>query len=255
MNEKAKELGLNNTHFVTPHGLDDPEHYTTAYELACLTDVALQNTKFAQIVNTKVQTITINGQSRSIHNTNELLGNLNGVYGVKTGFTNNAGRCLVTSTKRNDLDFITVVIGEDTKKQRTQDSIKLIEYASSHFQQVNLQNKAIEEFERWKQVNQKRIEVVKGNTDCAEFILGMLPNQITTIKTNEIDQIKYEIIMMNSLIAPVMENQKIGTMTIRLNENIIGQIDILNAKEIRKKEITDYMKQLLNQIWNIPKIV
>lgn len=77
MNEKARELGLKNTNFTTPHGLDNPEHYTTAYELALLADYALQNKKFAEIVNTKTYTITINGNPKIINNTNELLGVLN----------------------------------------------------------------------------------------------------------------------------------------------------------------------------------
>lgn len=119
MNEKAKILGLKHTHFITPHGLDETEHYTTAYELAKITDYALKNKKFAQIVNTKTTTININGVPKEIGNTNELLGNLNGVDGVKTGFTNNAGRCLVTSTSRNGHRIICVVLGADTKKIRT----------------------------------------------------------------------------------------------------------------------------------------
>lgn len=119
MNEKAKELSLKNTHFVTPHGLDETEHYTTAYELAKITDYALKNEKFRKIVNTKTTTISINGVPKEISNTNELLGNLNGVDGVKTGFTNNAGRCLVTSTSRNGHQIICVVLGADTKKIRT----------------------------------------------------------------------------------------------------------------------------------------
>ena len=77
MNKKAKELGLNNTNFVTPHGLDNDNHYTTAYELAILTDYALKNETFSKIVNTKSITININGIPRAIGNTNELLGNLN----------------------------------------------------------------------------------------------------------------------------------------------------------------------------------
>lgn len=90
MNQKAEELGLVHTHFVTPHGLDDENHYTTAYELAILTDYALNNETFRKIVNTQSTTITINGSSRVIGNTNELLGYLQGVNGVKTGFTNGA---------------------------------------------------------------------------------------------------------------------------------------------------------------------
>lgn len=77
MNEKAKELGLENTHFITPHGLDEQDHYTSAYELAKITDYALTIEKFANIVNTKEATIHINGNEKQINNTNELLGYLN----------------------------------------------------------------------------------------------------------------------------------------------------------------------------------
>ena len=76
MNEKAKELGLNNTQFETPHGLDSDNHYTTAYELAILTDYALNNSTFFKIVGTKHYNITINGYQKSLTNTNELLGSL-----------------------------------------------------------------------------------------------------------------------------------------------------------------------------------
>ena len=110
MNQKAKELNLKHTHFVSPHGLDDKNHYTTAYELAILTDYALKYETFKKVVGTKTATISVNGNPRTITNTNELLGNLNGVYGVKTGFTFNAGRCLVTSCNRNGMDIIVVVL-------------------------------------------------------------------------------------------------------------------------------------------------
>ena len=106
MNQKACEIGLNSSHFVTPHGLDNEEHYTTAYELALLTNYALKNDIFRKYVGTKSQTITINTYSKTLNNTNELLGYLDGVYGVKTGFTNGANRCLVTSVKRTNMNII-----------------------------------------------------------------------------------------------------------------------------------------------------
>ena len=90
MNDKAKELGLKDTHFVTPHGLDKDEHYTTAYELAVITDYALNIEKFKEVVCSQTYTVTINGYPKTITNTNELLGHVNGVNGVKTGFTNKA---------------------------------------------------------------------------------------------------------------------------------------------------------------------
>ena len=133
MNQKACKIGLNSSHFVTPHGLDNEEHYTTAYELALLTNYALKNDIFRKYVGTKSQTITINTYSKTLNNTNELLGYLDGVYGVKTGFTNGANRCLVTAVKRNNMDLICIVLGADTKKDRTRDSIELIEYAFKTF--------------------------------------------------------------------------------------------------------------------------
>lgn len=73
MNKKAEELELKNTHYVTPHGLDEDEHYTTAYELAKLADYALNNEIFAKIVKTQSYTVNINGNSKNLNNTNELL--------------------------------------------------------------------------------------------------------------------------------------------------------------------------------------
>ena len=133
MNKRAIDLGLSSTHFVTPHGLDNDDHYTTAYELAVLTNYALKNETFRKIVSTQSKTIMINNYSKTLTNTNELLGYLDGVYGVKTGFTNGANRCLVTAIKRNNMDIICIVLGADTKKDRTQDSIKLIEYTFNNY--------------------------------------------------------------------------------------------------------------------------
>ena len=138
MNSKAKELNLLSTHFVSPHGLDHENHYTTAYELAKLTDYALQNEVFSKIVNTDTYTININNSPKNLHNTNELLGYIDGVYGVKTGFTNGANRCLVSACKRNNIDVISIVLGCDTKKDRTLDSINLINYTFENYESVNI---------------------------------------------------------------------------------------------------------------------
>ena len=201
MNEKAIELGLTNTHFVTPHGLDDANHYTTALELAKLTDYAMDNETFAKIVGTKSTTIYINNQPRQINNTNELLGVLNGVVGVKTGFTNNAGRCLVTETKRNNMDIITIVLGADTKKDRTKDSVNLIEYTFSKYKMYNLEEQIIEEFNKWKNINEKRILIIKGKQSNPKLALGAIEKAIIPICDN--DKIEYSINALTEAKAPV----------------------------------------------------
>ena len=251
MNKKAEELKLTNTHFVTPHGLDNSEHYTTAYELAKLTDYALQNEKFANIVGTKTTTIYINNQARQITNTNELLGVLNGVVGVKTGFTNNAGRCLVTETKRNDMDIITVVLGADTKEFRTKDSIKLIEYTFSNYEMVNIQEKIIEEFKNWKNINEKRINVIQGEKKYLNLSLGEIKVHTIPIKKDEIDNIQYEINTITSIEAPVEQWQKIGNIVVKMNNNIIEEVEIINLERIERKNWLDYFEYLLKKITEI----
>lgn len=193
MNAKAKELGLENTHYVTPHGLDDPEHYTTAYELAKLADYALNNETFAKVVNTKSYTVTINGYPKAISNTNELLGYLEGVNGVKTGFTNNAGRCLVTSVNRNGFEIITVILQADTKKIRTGDSIKLIEYIYKNYKLVNIKEIVDEKFNQWCQLNKNRIQINKCKTNNLELYISNLHNDIIPIKKTDKDKLDIEI--------------------------------------------------------------
>lgn len=244
MNKKARELGLENTNFVTPHGLDSEEHYTTPYELALLTDYALKNQTFANIVNTKTCNININGYSRTISNTNELLGNLNGVYGVKTGFTNGAGRCLVSSIKRGNLDIICVVLGADTKKIRTTDSINLIEDIFANFEKVDIKTKIQEEFDNWKNINSGRISIEKGTKDGIDLKLDEYNLETYTIKNNTENLLNIEIKANLDLIAPIEENTKIGELTFFYGEEVILNIPILTAEKVRKKGITDYILEI-----------
>ena len=248
MNEKAIELGLTNTQFVTPHGLDDANHYTTALELAKLTDYAMDNETFAKIVGTKSTTIYINNQSRQINNTNELLGVLNGVVGVKTGFTNNAGRCLVTETKRNNMDIITIVLGADTKKDRTKDSVNLIEYTFSKYKMYNLEEQIIKEFNKWKNINEKRILIIKGKTSNPKLALGAIEKATIPICDN--DKIEYSINALTEVEAPVEQWNVMGTLTVKLNGEILENIDIVNVNEVQKRDWKDYFKIVLNTYGN-----
>jgi len=244
MNKKAMELGLKNTNFVTPHGLDSDEHYTTTYELALLTDYALKNETFAKIVNTEICNITINGYSRTISNTNELLGNLNGVYGVKTGFTNGAGRCLVTSIKRGELDVICIVLGADTKKIRTTDSVKLIEYIFANFQKVDIKTKIEEEFNNWKSINSGRVTIKKGTKNGIDLKLGEYNLETYTIKNNTENLFNIKINAKLDLIAPVEENTKTGELSFLYGEKFILNIPILTLEEVRKKGVIDYILEM-----------
>ncbi|MFI3229435.1 MAG: D-alanyl-D-alanine carboxypeptidase family protein [Bacillota bacterium] len=112
MNAKVAELGLTNTHFVNPHGLHDDNHYTSAYDLAYISSIAMQNETFKDIVSTK--NITIEGdtedETRYFYNKNQMLSLYNGANGIKTGYTTNSGRCLVSSSLIDGMQIVCVVL-------------------------------------------------------------------------------------------------------------------------------------------------
>ena len=229
MNIKAKELSLINTHFVTPHGLDNDGHYTTAYELALLTDYALNNKTFYNFVNTKNYTITINGTPKNINNTNELLGNLNGVYGVKTGFTNGANRCLVTACKRDNLDIICIVLGADTKKFRTQDSIKLIDYTFKNYTMVDIEQIVKRFFDEWKIKNLPNISIAKGVSNTLEL---------------ELQNFNY------NLTAPIKDGTVLGEISLKIDDKNVLKYNIVNINNIRKKSIFNYFYEFTSNFFN-----
>ncbi len=250
MNNKAKELGLENTNFETPHGLDSDNHYTTAYELALLTDYALKNSTFSQIVGTRNYTININGYPKNLTNTNELLGNLNGVYGVKTGFTNGANRCLVTACKRGDIDIICVVLGADTKNFRTQDSIKLIEYSFNTYTYINVENKIGDYFNNWVTNNKDNFFIEKGTSQNIELIYSSLENPIIPIKKSDIDNMQIFVDVNTYLQAPIHENDKIGTLSVLVNNSVICHCNILCKNSITKKGVSSYLLDFLKNYNN-----
>lgn len=247
MNIKASELGLTSTHFVTPHGLDNDEHYTTAYELALITDYALKNKVFAEIVGTKNYTISINNIPKSLSNTNELLGNLDGVYGVKTGFTNGANRCLVTSIKRNNMDLICIVLGADTKKDRTKDSVTLINYIFNNFQMVNIQEKIINEFANWKICNSSSITVKKGFSNDVNIVLEDLPYKFFPINSDNLDNLSIYIYCDTEFKAPLSANSSIGYLTVSIANKTVLTLNIYNSNSIAQKTSKNFFKDILSQ--------
>ncbi len=252
MNAKAYSLGLKDTHFITPHGLDEEGHYTTAYELAVIADYALNMQKIAEVVSTKNYTIAVNGYPRALTNTNELLGYLEGVNGVKTGFTHNAGRCLVTSAIRDNFNIITVVLGADTKKIRTRDSINLIEYVYKNYKLINLEDRVEEAYQNWKLVNENRIEITKGiPTSKIEVKLGKIKYTKYPIRKESLENINIDIKTYKlKLNAPVKENYQLANIIISIDNKEIMRVPIEIKKEIAKKGIKEYIIETLELLSN-----
>ena len=251
MNAKALELGLTNTHFETPHGLDSNEHYTTAYELAILSNYALNNPTFAKIVGTKNYTITINGSPKALSNTNELLGNMEGVYGIKTGFTNGANRCLVTACKRNNIDIICVVLGADTKKFRTIDSIKLINYVFNNFVVYDLESFVNKNFEDWKKDNLNTFIINKGLSQDVLLNIENLYISKVPIRKDLINSFEMKVECQKYFKAPVKGNSSIGNIVISNSGKEIAKCNISIMNNIDKKNSSYYFIYLLKNISSI----
>lgn len=137
MNKKASELGLENTHFVTPNGLDAKDHHTTAYDLARLTAHALRNPDFVRIVSTYKHTVksTDGGNDRYLVNHNKLLRSYDGAIGVKTGYTKKCGRCLVSAAKRNGLTLVAVTLADPDDWR---DHKCMLDYGFAHYKSIEL---------------------------------------------------------------------------------------------------------------------
>ncbi len=132
MNEKAKQMGLVNTSFSNPHGLSSDGHHTTARELAQITYTALKNPTFREICKTKSYISTsLEGKQRYFSNHNRLLRLYSGCIGVKTGYTINSGRCLVTSAQRGDATYIAVTLND---RNDWNDHERMLDYAFSNFE-------------------------------------------------------------------------------------------------------------------------
>ncbi len=136
MNSKAKEIGLIDTHFTNPHGLDNENHYTTSYELALISAKALENETFKKIVSTKTHYMTTSsGTVRYLTNHNRLLSSFDGAIGVKTGFTKRSGRCLVSAAQRENETYIAVTLGDGNDWN---DHKNMLTFAFDNFDSVEI---------------------------------------------------------------------------------------------------------------------
>ncbi len=137
MNETAKRIGLTETHFTNPHGLDDEMHYTTAYDLALLASYALKNETFRKIVSTHKTTVPLNGSdgTRLLVNHNKMLKIYDGAIGVKTGYTRRSGRCLVSAAERDGVTMIAVTL---SAPDDWHDHTSMLDYGFSLYEAVSL---------------------------------------------------------------------------------------------------------------------
>ena len=237
MNAKAKEIGLLNTSFVTPSGLDSENHYTTAYDLSMLTRYALENDEFARAVSTKSVTLYFGNPPyrRTLTNHNRLLNMVDGVIGVKTGFTKKSGRCLVSAYKKDGKYLIAVTLNAPNDWA---DHKSLIDYGISktRVKCFNFDNEYLLEIE---------------NADS-------LTVTIPSVEFSYMDDgfITAEPIFLEGLTAPIKKGQLLGYAVYKYKDKVIRKTEILalyDIKEIESKPqnkgFFSYVKDVFLGIW------
>ncbi|HHV96509.1 MAG TPA: D-alanyl-D-alanine carboxypeptidase [Clostridiaceae bacterium] len=236
MNYKAKLLGARNTNFVTPHGLDREGHYSTAYDLAVITRYALQNPVFSQIVGTK----NIIAGSRNLYNTNEMLDLYPGADGVKTGYTGQAGRCLVTSATRNGQRYISVVLNCPTRALRAQSSKKILDYAFSNYKPYTLLN-AGEKI--------ARVSIIKGIEDMVS--VEAVNDIFIPLSKDEYERIQKKVIIPEYLEAPVYAGITVGEVQFFLDGKLLAHSELKTSADVYVKDYKYYIKIIIEEWMNM----
>lgn len=233
MNKRAVELGATNTNFTTPHGLDNEEHYTTLSDLLIFSKYFIQIPYLMEIANTEQTIIKINNYEKELCSTNEMLLLYDCVNGIKTGYTSKAGRCLITSIESGDRNLITMVLGCETKKQRTEETIKLISYGYDNFEVVDILEKMQRVFD---------MRVRKAVKD--KYKLEINGNRKVLLGKNEKNDIQYEYEISEVLTAPIEKGSLIGEIRVLLKGNIISKLQIKVPHTIERKNILNYFLEI-----------
>ena len=236
MNEKAKELKMNDTVFKNCHGLDEDGHETSAYDIAIMSRELLTNHPEITNYTTTVIDSLREGKSQLV-NTNKLLRNYQGCTGLKTGSTSLALFNLSASATRDGLSLIAVVMKSPTSKERFNDAEKILNYGFANYSFVKFAKK---------NEKIKSIRVLKGIDDCIDVYFKN--DEGVLIPKGQEQNISQEISIQENVEAPVYKGEKLGEVTYSLNNEVIGKIDIVANNDISKIGIFTMSSKIL-EIW------
>lgn len=214
MNKEAVRLGMKNTHFTNSSGLPDAQHYSSAGDLALLASALIRDFPefYAQLYSIKEYRYNNITQ----HNRNRLLWLDPNVDGVKTGFTDNAGYCLIASAKRGPRRLLSVVLGTASDSVRAQESLKLLNYGFQFYESVRLyeKNQAISTLEVWKG-SENRLKA------------GFQADMFVTLPRGQADKVKAEFVSQQPLVAPISAGQRVGTLRVMVESGLVAEYPVV----------------------------
>lgn len=223
MNKKAEELGMKNTNFKNPHGLDTADHYSSARDMSLLAKELVKHEKIFEFTSVYEDYLRQNTKRKIwLVNTNRLVRFYEGVDGLKTGFTNGAGYCITATAKKNDMRIIAVVMGEPTSKMRNKEISEMFDYSFAQYEIKNiLKNKDLGKY---------RVDSGK------EQYTNIIPKDEVTFlkkKGEDTSKLNYDI-DVSDLKAPLKKGDIVGVLNLKEDGKIIRKIDLTVDKDISK---------------------
>ncbi|MDD2376463.1 MAG: D-alanyl-D-alanine carboxypeptidase [Clostridia bacterium] len=244
MTEKAKQIGALNTSFKNAHGLDVEGHYSTAYDMALITSYALKNDVINKIVGSTSLSITYGKTTRTLNNTNRLLKSYAYVDGVKTGYTDNAERCVITSGTKNNFRIISVVLGATDTNTRFNTAKDLMDKTFELYK-----NDDLSKMMNW----YVKIPVIKGENEYYEA--NILDSMTYPIISEEYDNIYVKQEFLKEIYAPMPKGTYLGNIKMYLGEEEIYLKDIFLTEDLNKRSMNQYFKDGLNSIFKKSNIL
>ncbi len=234
MNKRADELGLKDTHFANPHGLDNENHYSTVYDMAIIAKELLIHEDILKYTSLYEDYLTKpDGSQIWLVNTNRLVRFYDGVDGLKTGYTPEAGYCLTATAKKNDLRLISVVMKSPSAEERSSDTSTLLSYGFNSFKSNIIYSK---------DDLLGKVKVEKGKLKEVAVYLKKDATEILNVSERPSD---YTFnIKVDKITAPINKGEVVGTaQIIDNNGNIIDEIEVIVKEDVKKASFLDYIKQ------------
>lgn len=236
MNRKAEELGLENTHFTNPHGLDmgrydSDQHYSSARDLAELSRHAMQDAEFRRLVSTVEVTIPWPGReySRLLNNRNSLMGEVPFITGVKTGYTQKAGYCLVGAGARDGAALISVLLGGASKEEVNSDSLELLDWGFSHYSELEL----LEEGEAV-------VETPVPYSFGEKMSLVADRRLVRTLRKGE--EITREVLVVEEPDLPVEVGDVLGKATFKVGGEPLAEVSLVAQRAVKEPTLRDKLQ-------------
>ncbi len=237
MNEKAAELGLTHTTYTNPHGLDEPGHYTSAADLATLSAIAMADPRFSSIVGMERVEVANGSKATTFETSNKLIGRYEGATGVKTGWTNDAGYCLVASARRGGIAFVAVILGTSSESDRFAQAETLLDWGFAHYAETQIASA------------DATAALVPVTAWLDRTVAGVVAEDAVVPVFDLDGEVVSRVDMLFEVDAPVNAGDRLGTLTVVQGQRLLAQVPVVAAEDVPAPDAWEAIGIWFTRLW------